>query len=140
MVMDDYQGPTDSQIKCTSCGYDLTGVTLGTACPECGLPVSAAYQATMSGKTSGLAITSMVLGIVSIPLCMCYGIPSLICGPLAVIFWYRCKEPIANGEFAPASHGMAMAGLICGIIGTVIGVLYAGAMVAFIIVAIVNSP
>jgi hypothetical protein len=136
--MDEYQGPVESQIKCTACGYDLTGVTLGTACPECGMLVTASYQASVSRKSCGQAIASMVLGIVSIMLCMCYGIPSLICGPLAIIFWYCCKDAIAAGEFAPASRGMATAGLVCGMIGTVLGLIPVGMILVALIVEFMN--
>ena len=62
--------------------------------------------------TSGLAIASMVLGIISL-LCSCLGWAGIICAALAVIM----------GIFALAGHkagkGMAIAGLVCGIIALI---------------------
>lgn len=31
---------TSAEVACVGCGYDLTGVAIGNACPECGVPVS----------------------------------------------------------------------------------------------------
>jgi hypothetical protein len=73
-------------------------------------------------KTSGFAIASLVLGIASIVACMCYGVPSLICGILALVFHANAMRDINSGSAAPDSAGMARAGRICGIIGLVLSV------------------
>jgi len=114
-----------ANVCCVHCGYDLTGVALGTTCPECGTPVNSSYQRAINAQaTSGHAIASLVLGIVAIPTCMCYGLPALICGALAIYF-YRVWEQRARYEnFSPGSHGMAKAGMICGIVGLCLGGLY----------------
>ena len=67
--------------------------------------------------SSGHAVASLVLGIISIPTCLLYGIPSLICGILAVVFASTASREIAAGRAAPTSAGMASAGRICGWIG-----------------------
>ena len=72
----------------------------------------------------------MVLGIVSIPTCVCFGAPSLICGPLAIVFYVSSKKQMATGAYSPQSNGMAIAGLVCGIIGTVLGALVLVAMIS----------
>ena len=63
-------------------------------------------------KTSGLAIASMVLGIISL-CCSCFGWIGIICGVLAVIM-----SGIALAGHK-AGKGMAVAGLVCGIIALI---------------------
>lgn len=58
----------------------------------------------------GLAIASLVLGI-----CSC-ALVNLICGILAIIFGATAR--------AAGKNGVPTAGLVCGIIGTVLSVLY----------------
>ena len=118
-------------VACLHCGYDLTGATIGGTCPECGAPVTPAFQSTMQ-PTCGKAIASMVLGICAIVGCALYGIPSLVCGILAIVFYKQAKRQIAAGGFSPASASMAKAGLICGIIGLILAAL----MLAYIVVMI----
>lgn len=62
--------------------------------------------------TSGLAIASMVLGIVALVL-SCFGWTGVICGVLAVIFG---GLGIVSGK---GEKGMAIAGLVCGIIALI---------------------
>lgn len=111
----------DRSITCRSCGYDLRGVALGSRCPECGTPVVQAGAAAMS---SGKAVASLVLGIVSIVSCMLYGLPSIVCGPLAIYFSKKARVEIQTGHAPLTSEGMARAGRICGIIGTCLGGIY----------------
>jgi len=115
-------------ISCSKCGYNLTGATIGGKCPECGSLVSPNYGAMPS---SGWAVASMVLGIVSIPTCICFGLPPLICGPLAIVFYVVAKKQIDSGAYSTQSNGMAIAGLVCGIIGTILG---AGVLLSAIVV------
>ena len=86
--------------------------------------------------TSGFAIASLVLGIISIPTCVLYGVPSLVCGILAIIFAKTATRDIATGVVSPASTGMASAGKICGWVGLGIAIAFWGTMiVVFIIMA-----
>ncbi len=64
----------------------------------------------------GFAIASLVLGICSL-LCCCLWYVSLACGALAVAF------AIINKKHAGEMNGMALAGLVCGIVGAVIGIM-----------------
>ena len=62
--------------------------------------------------SSNRPVTSLVLGIIGIVCCA-------ICGPIA---WYIGKQEldaIAAGQAPAAGQGMARAGMILGIIGTV---------------------
>ena len=134
--MDEYsnQDPAATQVTCLQCGYNLTGTVVGGRCPECGTPVVPAFQAG-SAPTSGKAIASMVLGICSIPTCLCYGVPALICGALAISFWSQAQAQITTGQRGGASEGMAKAGLICGIVGVVLGLCYIGLIAVAIVVS-----
>ncbi|MDB4816971.1 GYF domain-containing protein [bacterium] len=79
-----------------------------------------------AAPTSGLAIASMVCGILSIILCYVnaiVGIPAVICGHMAM---KRIKA--SQGQIA--GKGMAIAGLICGYLGSVISLCMIG-FVAF---------
>jgi len=107
-----YAGVTPAGVRCIRCGYDLTGATLGGFCGECGTPVSQSLgygQGRPSEPASGLAITAMVLGIISV-----MGMP--LAGPVAIFLAVKAKRDASPGS---ASAGMAQAGLITGIIGSV---------------------
>ena len=77
--------------------------------------------------TNGLAVTSMVLGIVSIVfLCLGAfgGIITLPAGIAGIIFGAIGLNQIGKGTFSSASRGMAIAGLITSIIGFAIAVIF----------------
>jgi len=117
---------------CVSCGYSVRGVAIDQLCPECGTPVQASLGAGKSA--SGPAIAGMVLGIISVVGCIFYGVPSLICGPLAIYFSSVGKKQVREGSAARSSGGMATAGFVTGIVGTCIGVL----VLAFFLLAILG--
>ena len=100
--------------ECIQCGCSLYGQPADGVCPECGTAVSESYR---PDRTSGLAVASMILGIVSIPTCVIEGIPSLVCGILAVVFASKAEKQIRKGQAAASSRGMAKAGFVCGWIG-----------------------
>lgn len=125
-------------MKCTQCGAEVAdGVKF---CPECGAPMEAeeTKEAAMqlpdvpsgsgeSGssygepkKNNGKAIASLVLGIIAIVTIFTgYGaIIGLIMGVVGIVLGVNAKKEIdATGE---EGKGMATAGLVCSIIGTVI--------------------
>jgi len=110
-------------VYCVQCGYNLTGVAIGSTCPECGRTVAPSFH----GQTlpiSGKSVAALVLGICSIFMCMFYGLPAIIVGALAVIFANLSKKQVARGEAGGTSAGFATTGTVCGIIGIVLGVLY----------------
>lgn len=67
--------------------------------------------------TNGLAIASMILGIVSIVFGLCYGV-GIVFGIISLVFAIISKKA-SEGKFS----GMALAGLICSIIGIVISIV-----------------
>jgi len=119
-------------MPCVSCGYDLTGITLGSRCPECGSVVRFGGP-DLPG--SGKAVTSLVLGILSIVGCFVYGLPAIIMGGLAIIFAQIAKSDIRSNKVSANSRGLATAGFVCGIIGTSLGVVYVGFFVIIIFMA-----
>ncbi len=128
------QPQTGASYPCAFCGYNLAGTTLGQACPECGNVMSS--HPIQGSLGSGHAIASLVLGIISIPSCLLYGVPSLICGPLAIFFGMQAARLIREGRANPSSQGMATAGKICGIVGTCLGGLYFLFWIAVVVLAI----
>ena len=120
-------------IYCTHCGAELTGLSIGMPCPQCGVPVGSAGAAQ---KTSGKAIASMVLGICSIPTCFCYGILSIIIGIVGVALGSMASKEIRRGGYSDSSKGFVMAGQICSWIGIVLGVGY----ILFIIILFSSMP
>ena len=95
-----------------------------------GQPMAGAYPQ----KTSGMAVASLVLGIGSIPLCILWGVPTLVCGILALVFASSARRDVEAGLAAPSSLGMARAGRICAIVGLVLAVAFWAIMiVAFLI-------
>lgn len=112
-----------TSMRCSQCGYDLSGATVGGNCPECGMEIMTSIRAD-SLPTSGKAVASLVLGICSIVLgCASYGLISIICAPLAVIFGYQAHNVAAAGRVSRSSHGMATAGLVTGLIGCLFALL-----------------
>ncbi len=106
--------PTLPDVRCVRCGYNLRGLTINHLCPECGTPAWGSYTPYC---TSGLAVASLVLGIIAIPGCLAYGIPAVICGILAVRFAKQADRQIEAGQASPASYSMSRAGRTCGWIG-----------------------
>ena len=111
---------------------ELHGLSIGQPCTNCQVPVGSASN---SLKTSGMAITSMILGICSIPVCMCYGIPSIILGVIGLVFASLAGKDIRSGGFSDSSKGMTTAGKICSWVGIGLGVAYILFIVVIIIIA-----
>lgn len=73
----------------------------------------------MVPRTSGLAIASMVCGIVSIFACQFIGaIPALICGHMAL-------SQISSSPMPMSGRGMAIAGLVLGYLQILLLVVFA---------------
>lgn len=75
-------------------------------------------QAPQQTPGNGAGIASMVCGILSIAFCWCYGIVGLILGIVALAMYSKSKR--MNGGFV---IGMARAGMVCGIIGSILSAL-----------------
>src|SRR4051794_41538657 len=76
-----------------------------------------AYGAPTPSQSTGLAVGSLICGIVSIVL-FCMWFISIPAGLVAIALAYVARGKIARGEAGGA--GLAKAGLICGIVGVVL--------------------
>ena len=100
---------------CRNCGQMIDEIGGGNFCPGCGQPLRQMHHS--SAPTSGFAIASLVMGILSIISCFFYGLPTIVFGPLAIVFASMARGQVASGAASPASLGLASAGRIMGIIG-----------------------
>ena len=119
--MDDQATPpvTPSQFHCGHCGYNLTGLTIGGSCPGCGEPIETSIRAVQSNGSCGTATACMIFGILSLAVCG-------LLGPVAIVLYYRAQNQLATGMYGNSSGSMATAGLVTGIIGTVLACLQIG--------------
>lgn len=81
-------------------------------------------------KTSGgrgelpNATAILVLGIISIVICIFYGIPGMVCGIIALALYPKSKKLYeSNPSYYEQSYKNAQAGFICAIIGVSLSVL-----------------
>ena len=101
-------------------GYDQT-YQQGYGQPGYGQPMmdNNIYAQPGEGNGNTKAIISLVLGIISILVCCCYGVVSIILGIAAIVLAVLAKKD--NMGKMP---GMALGGLICGIIGLLLGLTF----------------
>lgn len=96
-----------------------------------GAPAAAyayAYSQPAMLPTSGKAIASMVIGICSIVIYFL----GFILGPLAIGLWASARNDFKQIPPAYKGQGLATAGLVTGIIGTLIGLFMVGIIILFI--------
>ena len=101
--------------------------------PPAGVPP--AYQAAPMAPAlpnAPGAVASLVLGIISIPICQ-------LCGPFAYYYGKRAEEAVDASGGTLGGRGMASAGKILGIIGTVLLGLWIVYWIVIAIAAISNS-
>ena len=103
----------EAQKICPECSEQIQAQAL--VCPHCGYDYRLGTR-TVVAKTNGMAIASMVLGIVWV-----YWIGSI----LAIIFGIIAKRQIDESNGAQTGRGMAIAGIVLGWIGvaTLVGFL-----------------
>jgi hypothetical protein len=72
------------------------------------------------------ATAVLVLGIISIIGCLCYGIVGTVCGIIALVLASKDNRLYLSKPqmFTPSSYNNLKAGKICAIIGTIISALY----------------
>jgi hypothetical protein len=109
---------------CSSCGRSICGECTNTVagniyCPQ-DLPQGIASQSAAS--TNGLAIASLILGILSVPLAVCYGC-GIVFAIAAMITGFIARNQIKQSGGRQSGSGMALAGLILGIVVTALVIL-----------------
>jgi len=90
-------------------------------CPECGALV---WEQRHEPPTSGFAIASLVLGIVSIVSCFGIGPFAIVPAVLGIIFGEIASRQHKRHQRAGATFGMALAGRICACIGLALGLVF----------------
>jgi len=80
------------------------------------------------------ATVVLVLGIVSIPTCCCYGIVGIVCGIVALILAKSASNLYASdpGRYTEGSYKNMNAGRICALIGIVLSVIFIIYMITII--------
>ncbi len=112
--------PYSNAPRCTFCQYELTGLDVGSNCPECGKPI---WESNIQPPLSGMSIASMVCGITALPGCMMYGIPSIVLGILGIVFGEVAARQFKRGERGGQTKGFALTGRICGWIALTLSVV-----------------
>ena len=67
----------------------------------------------------------LVMGILSILGCCCYGLPGLICGIIAIALASKATKVYKSAPENYSDYGNVKAGKIMGIIGVILSVLFA---------------
>jgi hypothetical protein len=113
--------------------WPTTPATPGTGMPS--QPASTGQPwVTPAARNSGVAIGSLVSGIISLAACVTTLPIGVIAGPVAIVLAVRGRGQIRQDPSLTGS-GMATAGMVTGILGTIIGI---GLLIFWI--ALVNDP
>jgi hypothetical protein len=105
----------DGDRFCPSCGAPAEGETgepSGEKLP--GVP-NETIEPEQKPKMNGKAVTSLVLGILSIPGAYIF-VPGLVCGIIGIVLAVNAIKQVK--ESGGRGKGLAVAGLICAIVGT----------------------
>lgn len=123
------QAVAASLVTCVACGYDLSGTALGGNCPECGANVAHTLRRFQNAPqvTSGFAIASFVCGLLSLPFSMC--VPFGFLGVVAIVLYFPAMKAVASGRAGGATRGFAIAGLVTGLISTLLNCSCLGLMI-----------
>jgi DNA-directed RNA polymerase subunit RPC12/RpoP len=104
-------------IKCPRCG-GLSPITANN-CKGCGMPFTMeGTTLEAAGTSNGFCVASLVLGIIGLP-AACVILPSV----LAIIFGVIGLNQVSKGGEGGGGRGMAIAGIVCGAIGGLIGIM-----------------
>lgn len=117
------------QIQCPSCKawfyVPEDSVGCDVRCPECNSIIRVVTEASQNPKTSGFAITSLVLGILSLVVCFVgcvLAIPGLIFGLLGI-------SKINHSNGAITGKGLAIGGIITSVLSLLFCIPISAAMV-----------
>jgi len=89
-------------------------------CKSCGMPFTMeGTTLEASGSSNGFCVASLVLGIIGIP-AACLFIPPV----LAVIFGIIGYNQVSKSGIEGGGKGLAIAGIVCGVIGCAISLYY----------------
>ena len=91
-------------------------------------------MSTAVGRTDGMAIASFVLGILSVPGGVFYGVFGIVLGPIAIVLGLLARRRIKASGGVLSGGGLATAGWILGVCGVVIAVVEIVALVVLLVV------
>jgi hypothetical protein len=103
------------------------------------------YQGFLPQQPLPNATGALVLGIISIVGCFCYGIVGLVCGIIAIVLGNKAVKLYASSpdSYTAGSLSNAKAGKVCGIIGVCLSsvyVVYVIILLATVGTAMLNHP
>src|SRR5204862_6436328 len=88
-------------------------------CKSCGMPFTMeGTTLEAAGTSNGFCVASLVLGIIGLP-AFCTGITPI----LAIVFGIIGLSQV-NKAGGSGGKGMAIAGMVCGAVGTIISVMF----------------
>jgi hypothetical protein len=106
-------------IRCPRCA--TCSPIVSNNCRSCGMPFT--MEGTTiegSGTSNGFCVASLVLGIIGIP-----GSCTLILPVLALVFGIIGYSQVSRGnDSEKGGKGMAIAGMVCGAIGALVGIIW----------------
>ena len=105
-------------IQCPRCS-SVSPITANN-CKSCGMPFTMeGTTLEAAGTSNGFCVASLVLGIIGIP-AFC----TIVTPVLAIVFGIIGFNQVNNAGVQGGGKGMAIAGMICGAIGAIIGVMW----------------
>lgn len=115
----------------------------GMADPAAAAGGGVSYQPVPSVQPNApYAVASMVCGIISCVVWVCYGVPGLVLGIIALVLGNKGRAAIEANPNAYGGQGMVTAGRVTGIIGIIVSILYVIAVIcwiAFVVNAVHSS-
>jgi hypothetical protein len=90
----------------------------------------------VSPPTDGMAIASLILGIVAFPGICCYGVLGVAFGVTALILGRISVRKIRASNGMIGGYGLAQAGWICGLAAAILGAIYGIFNIAVIILGV----
>jgi hypothetical protein len=116
--------------RCWKCGYELSGIRVDGKCPECGTDI---WSRPPTSQVNGMATTAMVLGIVSIALCVaCLGPLSIVIAIPAVVCGHMARNQAKSLPGPNNGSGAATAGIILGWVTIGLSVVLVGLYIVLI--------
>ncbi|HZL37486.1 MAG TPA: DUF4190 domain-containing protein [Tepidisphaeraceae bacterium] len=108
-------------IKCPRCG--AMSAMSANNCKACGMPFTMeGTTLEAAGTSNGFCVAALVLGIIGLP-AGCALVPPV----LAIVFGIIGYNQVSKSGVESGGKGMAIAGIVCGVIGTIWGVAWIAA-------------
>ncbi len=90
---------SETTVRCSGCGYNLTGAVIGRQCPECGVPVEHALRSRRAGPS--LPRVSYVMPVLMTIFCCVIG------GIVSVVYTSKANTAAEIGEVASYESAMS---------------------------------